>query len=325
MLQADWVKYLTDRKLWLAPLAGYTDRAFRQLCKAHGADVLVSEMVSADGLVRDAKRTVQLVWFEESERPYGVQLFGSDPRVMAAAAAACLPFKPDFIDLNMGCPVRKVVRRGAGSALMTTPDLAAEIVREVKAALAGALPLGVKFRSGWSLDQLNHREFGLLLQDAGADFLCLHARAQSQMFSGSANWDHIARLKEAISIPLIGNGDVNSPEAAHKMLAATGCDSVMIGRGALGKPWIFEQIHQLLATGDYQPVSRARLLETLKLHIDLALKFKPERVVVKELRSQLTFYSKGLVGGGELRQAINHAASTAEIRDLIASSEAFRV
>ncbi|MBW6514115.1 MAG: tRNA dihydrouridine synthase DusB [Candidatus Syntrophosphaera sp.] len=321
----DILSSITDNKLWLAPLAGYTNQAYRQLCKANGADVLVSEMVSADGLMRDSKKTVQFILFSEEERPFGIQVFGSDPLIMARGAEFCLQYRPDFIDLNMGCPVKKVVRRGAGSALMNTPAVAESIVKDVKKALAGACPLGVKFRSGWNPVSLNYLEFGLLLESAGADFLCLHPRTQSQMFSGEANWEHIATLKTRLSIPLIGNGDVKTPEDALKMFAETGCDSVMIGRGALGKPWIFDQIHQLRQEGDYRPVTRSQLLSTVFQHIDLALKYKPERVVAKELRSDLCFYTKGLVGSAELRQAINHAENTAQIKELILASEAFKI
>ena len=317
------LKDLTCSKLWLAPLAGYTDSAFRQLCKLHGAEILVSEMVSADGLIRDSKKTIQFIRFEEAERPFGIQIFGSEPDVMARGAEFCLRFKPDFIDINMGCPVKKVVRRGAGSALMNDLQRAAEIVKKVNAAVRGSCLLGVKFRSGWNSASLNYLDFGLLLQDSGADFLCLHARSQAQMFSGEADWSHIAALKKVLSIPLIGNGDIRCPEDAAKMLAVTSCDSVMIGRGALGKPWIFSQIRQLWDGGDYRPVTRDLLLETIFSHIDLALRYKPERVVYKEMRSQLCFYTKGLVGSAELRQQINRAESTAEIKQLILASEAF--
>lgn len=319
------IRAITDHKLWLAPLAGYTDRAYRQLCKSCGADVLVSEMVSADGLVRDQKKTIQFVLFDELERPFGVQIFGSDPETMARGAEACLPYSPDFIDLNMGCPVRKVVKRGAGSALMKNPAGAARIVAAVKSVLAGKCLLGAKFRSGWNEGSLNYLEFGLALEDAGADFLCLHPRTQTQMFSGTADWSHIAALKQRIGIPLIGNGDIKSPEDAQEMFQSTGCDSVMIGRGALGKPWIFKQIRQLMESGDYSPVTRSRLLETIELHIQLALKHKPERVVNKEMRSQICFYTKGLVGAAELRQAINRSESTDQIISLIQNSEAFRL
>ena len=316
---------LMGAKLWLAPLAGYTDQAFRQLCRMNGVDVLVSEMVSADGLTREQRQTLRFIRFDPIERPFGIQLFGSDPLVLARAAELCLSVRPDFLDLNMGCPVRKVVKRGAGCALMRNPPLAGTIMREVKAALSGACLLGAKFRSGWNSGALNYLEFGATLEEAGADFLCLHPRTQEQMFGGAADWNQIARLRESISVPLIGNGDIRTPEDALELLSRTGCASVMIGRGALGKPWLFAQIRQLLDSGDYRPATKEQVLAAILSHIDLALKFKPERIVTRELRSQLCFYTKGLVGGAELRQAINHAESTDQIKDLLCSCEAFKL
>ena len=225
----------------------------------------------------------------------------------------------------MGCPVRKVVKRGAGSALMRELPKAREIVSEVKSALGGSCFLGVKFRSGWSLEELNYIEFGKMVEEAGADFICLHARTQSQMFSGQADWAHIAALKKEVSLPVIGNGDVKTPEDVGRMMAETGCDSVMIGRGALGKPWIFSQSKQLWESGDYNPITKNQLLETIFRQIELSLKFKPERVVYKELRSQLCHYTKGLIGSAELRRAINQAESTEQIKELIRESETFRL
>lgn len=316
---------LTGNKLWLAPLAGYTDQAFRQLCRMNGADVLVSEMVSADGLAREQRQTLRFIRFDPIERPFGIQLFGSDPLVLARAAELCLSVSPDFVDLNMGCPVRKVVKRGAGCSLMRDTQLAGTIVREVKAALCGACLLGIKFRSGWNSSQMNYLEFGLILEDAGADFLCLHPRTQEQMFSGAADWSQIKRLRKRLAVPLIGNGDVRTPEDARELFYSTGCASVMIGRGALGKPWLFSQIRQLLESGDYRPATKEQELAAILNHIDLALKFKPERIVTRELRSQICFYTKGLVGGGELRQAINQAESTDQIKNLLCSCVAFRL
>lgn len=316
---------ICDKKLWLAPLAGFTDRAFRQLCKENGADVLVSEMISADGLSRESLKTIQYVHFDEVERPFGIQLFGSHPLVMARAAEFCLDYKPDFIDINMGCPVKKVVKRGAGSALMKDPKKAWEIVSAVKSALGDSCLLGVKFRSGWSSENLNYIDFGKMMENAGADFICLHARTQTQMFSGEADWSHIAALKKELSVPLIGNGDVKSPKDAGRMMRETGCDSVMIGRGALGKPWIFSQSKDLWESSDYKPITKSKIQKSIFRHIELSLKYKPERVVYKELRSQLCHYTKGLVGSAELRQQINRAESTEQIKELIQKSEAFRL
>lgn len=312
------IQHLTMDKIWLAPLAGYTDAAFRILCKRHGADVLVSEMVSADGLVRDSRKTEELIHFGEEERPYAIQIFGSDPLIMAQAAEYCLRFNPDLIDINMGCPVKKVVKRGAGSALMTDPPRAAAIVKEVKTALGGRVPLSVKFRSGWDANSLNFMDFGKLMQDSGADILCLHPRTAKQMFSGTSNWQHITQLADQVSIPLVGNGDIASPEDAMRMYQECGCQCVMIGRGALGKPWLFSQIKEYQTTGRYSPVTQNKLHQTMLEHIDLALEHKPEWVVVKEMRSQLCHYIKGIVGGSRLRHRINQCRDAQELIAVVA-------
>lgn len=306
--------------LYLAPLAGYTDQAFRRLCKDWGADYLVSEMVSADGLIRDSRKTEAFIQFSESERPFGVQLFGSDPLTMAKAAEATLHLLPDFIDLNMGCPVKKVVKRGAGSALMKDPDRAGCIVKEVHKAIAGEVPLSVKFRSGWDSSLLNFLEFGKIMEAAGADFICLHPRTTKQMFSGRSNWEHIRLLKQQVSIPVIGNGDVTSPELALKMASETSCDGIMIGRGALGKPWIFSQIKEYLSSGSFTPITNPVLLKTALKHLDNALLHKREDIVVREMRSQLCHYTKGILGGAQLRDKLNHAESAEAIRDLLINS-----
>lgn len=311
------ISQLTDAKLWLAPLAGFTDQGFRRLAKDFGADVLVSEMVSADGLIRDSRRTIDYIRFTPGERPYGVQLFGSDPLTIARAAEFCLSFEPDFIDINMGCPVKKVIKRGAGSALMRDPERAARIVKETKSAIAGAIPLSVKFRLGWDSANMNYLDYGLLMQDSGADFACLHARTTKQMFSGNADWSHITLLKQALTIPLIGNGDVLSPEDALRMYRETGCDSVMIGRGALGHPWIFEHSKDLISRGEYPSVTRDILLDAVLRHIRYALDHKPEHVVVREMRSQICHYTKGIIGGAELRRRINHAESSAILIEIL--------
>lgn len=306
---------MADIPLYLAPLAGYTDAAFRSLCKDWGVDYLVSEMVSADGLIRDSRKTIDFIRFSEYERPFVIQLFGSDPSVMAKAAEFLIPMNPDWIDINMGCPVKKVVRRGAGSALMKDVPRAVEMVKEVKRALAGRIPVSVKFRSGWDSNSINFLDFGMKMQDAGADLLCLHPRTQKQMFSGLSNWEHIRELKQRLSIPLIGNGDVSSPETALQMKHDTACDGIMIGRGALGKPWIFKQIKQFISHDSYDPITKGDLLDTALKHLKYSLEDKREDVVVREMRSQLCHYTKGLPGGAELRNTINHCQSADEIRE----------
>lgn len=300
--------------LYLAPLAGFTDKAFRRLCKDWQVDYLVSEMVSADGISRDSLKTEEYAHFTDYERPFVIQIFGSKAEVMAKAAEMLLELKPDMLDINMGCPVKKVVKRGAGSALMKDPENAIAIVKAVKNALADEIPLSVKFRSGWDMKSLNYLDFGLKMQDAGADIITLHPRTTSQMFSGLSNWTHIAELKKVLSIPLIGNGDIYYPEDALKMQQETACDALMIGRGALGKPWIFSQIKDFLATGDYRPVNTREILESALKHIDYALASKAEYVVVREMRSQLCHYTKNQPGSAALRSAINRCESIGQLK-----------
>ena len=280
-------------------------------------DFLVSEMVSADGLIRDSQKTINFISFLEEERPFGIQLFGSDVKVIAKAAEYLLRINPDFIDINMGCPVKKVIKRGAGSALMRDPEKASRIVCEVKNVLSGRIPLSVKFRSGWDSSSINFLEFGKMMENAGADTLCLHPRTTKQMFSGLSNWEHIASLKQVVSIPVIGNGDVISPETALLMKHDTNCDAIMIGRGALGKPWLFTQIKDYFGSGEFKPVSYDTIRDITLKHLNFALEVKQESVVIKEMRSQLCHYTKGLVGSAELRQKINHAKCANELRDIL--------
>lgn len=310
---------MAETPLYLAPLAGFTDQAFRRLCKDWQADFLVSEMVSADGIIRDMPNTMRYATFSDYERPFFIQIFGSDPLVMARAAEKLLPLKPDFIDINMGCPVKKVIKRGAGSALMKDPQRAAEIVKEVKRAILGACTLSVKFRSGWDMRQINYLDFGLKMEESGADILCLHPRTTGQMFSGKSNWEHIRLLKEKLSIPLIGNGDIDSPESAKAMKELTACDGLMIGRGALGRPWLFAQIKEYLKSGAYVPATRRMILDAAFTHIAYALEYKREDTVVKEMRSQLSHYAKGIPGSKIFRDKLNRCENADEIRALLDS------
>jgi tRNA-dihydrouridine synthase B len=280
-------------------LAGYTDFAFRQICKKMGADVMVSEMVSADGLIYNYDRSISYAQFNDFQRPFGIQLFGSEAKTMAAAAQKILPLQPDFVDLNMGCPVKKVVKRGAGSALMQTPQKAAQITSSVKKVLEKVgIPLSVKFRAGWK--EVTAIEFAQRMQASGADMLCLHARTQKQMFSGKADWQLIAAVKQKLQIPLIGNGDVVSAESAHQLFQTSGCDSVMIGRGIYGKPWLFREIKQK------KLLSALQKLEIIKQHLQLAQEHasRPE-AGIKEMRKHLAHYTKGLTGGSDFRNSIN--------------------
>ncbi len=300
------IKELTNKKVWLAPLAGITDNPFRAICKECGADVVVSEMVSVDGLLYNRDRSLEYAEFEDSQRPFGIQLFGSDPEIFKKAVNIALTKKPDFIDINMGCPVKKVVKRGAGSALMTTPDIAVKIVSETKNILTPLnIPLSVKFRSGWDMFSINSLEFGKKMQEAGADIICLHPRTREQMFSGKSSWDLIAELKKEVDIPVIGNGDIIKIEDMITIYEQTGCDSVMIGRGVMGKPWLFTQIQNYLSNGNIQKISTQEKLEIIRRHMELMIFHKGEKQAVYEMRTHFSHYTKGLRGGARIRNNIN--------------------
>jgi tRNA-dihydrouridine synthase B len=296
---------LTDKKIWIAPLAGYTDFAYRTILKEWGAEVLVSEMISVDGLIYNTEKSLEYAQFYGEQRPFGIQLFGSDPLIFAKSLEKVLQLNPDFIDINMGCPVKKVVNRGAGSALMKTPEIAFQIVQIVKKELPKSIPLSVKFRSGWDFNSQNFLSFGQKMEEAGADILILHPRTRSQQFSGTSNWQQIAELKQNVQIPLIGNGDIFTENDALQMYKETACDSIMIGRGILGKPWLISQIKHFLLTGSNKEISYQQKLETIKKHYEFVLSSKNEKEGLKEMRNQVAFYTKGLKGGSQFRHFVN--------------------
>jgi len=285
---------LSENPLVLAPLAGYTDLAFRLLCREAGAGICITEMISCHGLVYGQKNTLVLLNSALEDRPLGVQLFGADPEAMGRAAALISPNQADFIDINMGCPVRKVTRKGAGSALMKTPELAEAIIRAVSK--QAAMPVTVKFRSGWTQDTITAPDFARMAEQAGAAAVTVHGRTWSQGFSGSADWNVIKAVKQAVSIPVIGNGDVLSYEDSRHMREQTGCDGVMIGRGALGNPWVF--------TPAGKPATLSGRLPVLRRHLALAEQHLPVDKMLFRLKNHLTRYLSGLPGASRLRQEI---------------------
>lgn len=281
-------------QLILAPMAGVTDLAFRQICREHGAGLTVTEMASAKALEYGDKKTPRLLRLAPGEHPASAQIFGSDPACMARSAKRALELSGcDIIDINMGCPAPKIVGNGDGAALMKSPDLAARIVAAVKQAVP--VPVTVKFRMGWDAQSVNCVEFARLCERAGADMVAVHGRTRSQQYGGTANWDIIRAVKEAVSIPVAANGDVFAPQDVPHILAHTGADFVMIGRGSLGDPWIFERAHALMQTGVLPPLPPfAERIDTAVRQIELAVADKGERVALLEARKHVNWYLKGV-------------------------------
>ncbi len=307
---------IPDSRLVLAPLAGIADSTFRLICKNKGAALAYTEMVSADGLVRGNDRTVALLSFAEAERPIGIQLFGSEPSTMAKAAEKAQAFSPDFIDLNFGCPARKVVGRQAGCALLNNLALLRKIAASVVSAVE--VPVTAKIRSGWDSRTVNADKVSKMLEDCGVKAVAVHARSRAEKFGGKADWSVITRVKRSVGIPVIGNGDVAGPEDAVRMLEETRCDAVMIGRGALGNPWIFSRTRHLLCTGELLPLpSVSERLEQLLLHLSLMQRKAGEDSLALAMRKHVGWYTKGLPGSSKLRQKGNQVSSWSEMRRVI--------
>jgi nifR3 family TIM-barrel protein len=304
--------------LYLAPQAGVSESPFRRLCRGFGADVVVSEFVSSEGIRRNDRRTHEYLRFHDDERPIGIQIFGADPDGMAEAAALVEEvYAPDFLDINFGCPVKKVVSRNGGSGCLRDLDLVERIIRAVGRAIS--IPLTVKIRSGWSEEMRNPVEIALRCQDAGARALTLHARTRTQMYSGTARWEEIAAVVDALDIPVIGNGDVWSGQDALRMREQTGCAGIMIARGSHGAPWVFRQARAAL---DGAPIPAdpevAERFEIVREHARLAIAFeREEEKAMIEFRKHLGWYTKGLPNGRVLRQELFEVRSLAEVDILL--------
>lgn len=284
----------------LAPMAGCADRAFREICMGMGADLCVGELCSAKGVYFGDKKSEQLLFSGESERPKGVQLFGSDIDAMVYAAKTALKYSPDFIDINMGCPAPKVIASGGGSALLKTPQTAQKIVSEIKKVIN--VPLTCKMRIGFAPGENIAVEFAKGLQNAGADLITVHGRYAKQMYSGTADRQTIKDVKAALKIPVIANGDIADGASAKEMLDITGADGIMIGRAALGNPFIFGQIKQYLKNGEIPPVPTfSQKLEVLQKQFELSIKYKPEKVAMLEIRKHCAWYLKGVFGASALK------------------------
>ncbi|MCP4240497.1 MAG: tRNA dihydrouridine synthase DusB, partial [bacterium] len=279
-------------KIILAPMAGVSEPVFRGLCRKKGADMVVTEMVSAEGLFYNSQKTRDLAALYEIDRPAGVQLFGSDPAKLAEAAKEIVALsQPDFIDLNCGCPVKKVVGKNGGSALLKEPVLFGKIVSAMVEAVD--IPVTVKIRSGWTWENPVDVEFAKIAEESGAAALALHARTRAQGYSGEAKWERIRMVKEAVTIPVIGNGDVTSAEKAKQMFEETGCDSIMLARASYGNPWIFGQIKSYLAGKGIPEISREEKLATAFEHFTSYEEFYGEARAVKEMKKHLAWYLKG--------------------------------
>lgn len=300
----------------LAPMAGVTDLPFRLLCKEQGAGLLCMEMISAKALLYKNKNTKALLEIHPEEYPVSLQLFGSDPDIISDIAGRIehLPFQ--ILDINMGCPVPKVVKNGEGSALMNQPRLVHEIV--YKTARAIKKPVTVKIRKGFDERSVNAVEIAKIIEDAGGAAVAVHGRTREQYYSGKADWDIIRQVKEAVSIPVIGNGDVTTGQAAVRMQEMTGCDGVMIGRGAQGNPWIFAELLEYSKSGILPPRPDAAVIrDTMLRHAKLQMEYKGEYIGIREMRKHVAWYTKGMKGSSRLRDEINRVESYEELEALL--------
>ena len=300
----------------LAPMAGVTDKAFRLITKPFGPALIYTEMVSGKGLLYKNKRTEVLLEVLNFEKPTAAQIFGHEPEVMSEIAERSLEFGADMIDINMGCPAPKIVNNGDGSALMKNPELAGKIISAVRKSVN--CPMSVKFRMGWDDDSINAVEFAKTAENNGADAITIHGRTRAQFYSGKANLEIIKKVKEAVKIPVLGNGDVHDGKSAKYMLDYTGCDGIMIGRAAQGNPWLFSSVLHYLKTGDeLAPPTLEERSDIAEKHLRLLVKFKGEHRGVLEGRKHMAWYFKGLCGGAKLRNLINQCDTLEQMLDLI--------
>lgn len=307
-----------DNILFLAPMAGVTDLTFRLICKEQGCGLTYTEMVSAKGLYYNSIRTYELLKIDDREHPIGVQIFGSDPNIMGKMAAELSKTDIDLIDINMGCPAPKITKNGEGSALMREPDRVKDIVEAVVS--SSTKPITVKMRKGWDKDNVNAPYIAKIVEEAGASAVTVHGRTREDFYSGRADWDVIKEVKKCVDIPVIGNGDIFTPEDAKQMLDYTGCDAVMIGRGAQGNPWIFKRTLHYLETGELlSPPTWEERIEMAIRHLEMALKIKDERIVIPEMRKHIGWYLKGIKGAANIRAMVNRMDTADEVRALLNS------
>ena len=304
-----------ENNIFLAPMAGITDLPFRTVCKQFGPGLTYTEMVSSKALYYNDEKTKKLLKVNEQDRPIAVQIFGSDIQSMEFAANY-VSDTADIIDINMGCPVPKVVRNGEGSALMKNPKLVYEIVSAMVKAIDK--PVTVKIRKGFDDSCINAVEIAKIIEEAGAAAVAVHGRTREQYYSGQADWDIIRQVKEAVSIPVIGNGDVTSPQKAEELVKQTGCDGIMIARGAQGNPWIFSEMITYEETGTLpERPGKEEVRDMMLRHARLQLKYKGEFIGIREMRKHVAWYTKGLKGSAKLREEINRVESYQELEELL--------
>ena len=304
-----------DSIAFLAPMAGVADKAFRELCARFGAAYTVTEMVSAKGLSMGDRKSAELLTLGNDEKIAGAQIFGDDPEVMAQAAVKCLEFNPSIIDINMGCPAPKVAMNGGGASLMKNPALAGEIVKAVSEAVS--IPVTAKIRKGWDEDSINAVEMAQILEKNGAAAITIHGRTRKEMYSGKADLEIIRKVKEAVDIPVIGNGDIVDAQSAAIMLEKTNCDAIMVGRGSMGNPWVFQQINAYLS--DCIVIPEPSLTEKLSVmlkHVEKMIEYKGEYTAMREARHHAAYYTKGLRGGAKFRAEMGSLESFEQLEEI---------
>ncbi|WP_432404897.1 tRNA dihydrouridine synthase DusB [Wukongibacter sp. M2B1] len=300
----------------LGPMAGVTDLTFRLICKELGCGIVFTEMVSAKGIYYNDPKTKRLMKIEERERPVALQIFGSDPEIMGEVTCRINNHNHDILDINMGCPTPKIVKNGDGSALLKNPELLGRIVKSV--VKASEKPVTVKIRKGWDDDNVNAVEVAKIIEENGAKAISIHGRTREQFYTGKADWEIIKKVKEAVNIPVFGNGDVFSIEDAKEMKKVTNCDGIMVARGAQGNPWIFKRITHYMKTGEVlDPPTTDEKIEMCKKHLHMLVDEKGEHVGIREMRKHCAWYLKGIRNSAKIRNSLNKATTAEEMEELL--------